>query len=57
MSEMDARKAMKTKSWSQEQGIDALILLSRFITAKEIGKLMFEKNLTPAIDLIEKQIE
>jgi hypothetical protein len=47
---------IKTKWWSQEQGFDTILLLSRFMNPKKIGKQMFGKVLTTSIDLLEKEI-
>ncbi len=47
---------IKTKWWSQEQGFDTILLLSRFMKPKKIAKYMFGKALTTSIDLLEKEI-
>ena len=52
-----ALKARKTKSWSQEQGFDIILLLSRFMGPKQFSKYMFGQTLTTAVDLLEKQIK
>jgi len=51
-----ALTGIKTKWWSQEQGFDTILLLSRFMKQKKIAKYMFGKVLTTSIDLLEKQV-
>jgi hypothetical protein len=50
-------KARKTGWWSQEQGLDIILLLSRFIKPKQFAKYMFGQTLTTSIDLLERQIK
>lgn len=57
MTEIDARKSLKTKWWSQEEGLDVIILLSRFMTREKLGRLMFTNNLTSAITLLKESVE
>ena len=52
-----ALKARKTKSWSQEQGFDIILLLSRFMQPKQFSRYIFGQTLTTAVDLLEKQIK
>ena len=47
---------IKTKWWSQEQGFDTILLLSKFMKPKKIAKYMFGKVLTTSIDLLEKKV-
>jgi hypothetical protein len=53
-----ALEARKTKKWwSQEQGFDIILLLSRFMEPKQFSKYMFGQTLTTAVDLLEKQLK
>jgi hypothetical protein len=56
LNEEKALLGIKTKWWSQEQGFDITLLLSRFMKPQKIAKYMFGNVLTTSIDLLEREI-
>lgn len=56
MTETAARKVLATIWWSQEEGLDIMILLSRFISTKLIGQYMFHDQFQTSISFVKKAV-